>query len=152
MAFSSLHDPCTYLRVPQNINQRPTVSNSLEKMVQQFTELGVSLPLLLPRHKRQIPGLFPSALPEVTMSSQTAAHVSVEGRAWVPQVTQSWGGSLAYKVRAEGNHYLWNPEVVLKDSACFLICAKGPPCLLQYGIPSVSSWKDKSQSIQRGRF
>lgn len=50
-------------------------------MVQQFIELGVSLPILLPNHRGQTPGLFPNAFPKVTMFAQITAHVLVEGRA-----------------------------------------------------------------------
>lgn len=31
MAFFSLHDLHTYLKMPQNVNQRPPISESLEK-------------------------------------------------------------------------------------------------------------------------
>lgn len=100
----------------------------------------------------QIPSLFPSAFLEVTMSAQITAHVSVGGRAWVVYLTQSWEESIAYKTRAEGKHHLRDQGMVLKDPACHPIHAKGLPWLLQCGIPSVRSWKDKSWNIQRGRF
>ena len=115
------------------------------------TELGMTelpLPLLCLSIKGgQIPSLFPNAFLEVTMSAQITACVPVGGRAWVAYLTQSWEGSIAYKTRAEGKHHLRNQGLVLKGPACYPIRAKGLLWLLQCGIPSVSSWKDKSSSI-----
>lgn len=96
---------------------------------------------------RQIPSLFSSAFLEVTMSAQITARVSVGGKARVTCLTQNWEGSVAYKTRAEGKHHLWSQGLVLKDPACYRICAKSLPWLLQCGIPSVSSWKDKLSNI-----